>query len=191
MEQTQWFTLLLLYPLLLETLVKTVVFTGSMKSVIDENSDTHRNLMASLEFIKVATTKISSVYIAFNNRVILGMRTSKINAVDTPYIANENEFGIKVDHTPKRLFEGALLVLDDVFDDNIVVLNVFGLGSLSEGLIKKSEETSMNVPVVITGQPIFGGVNLRVYEGSWTEINRYKRHTSARHEQRVATVKLM
>ncbi|MEM2615041.1 MAG: hypothetical protein QXO15_12590, partial [Nitrososphaerota archaeon] len=70
-------------------------------------------------------------------------------------------------------------------------ISMFHTSIISEGLIKKLEEISMNVPVVITGQPIFGGVNLRVYEGSWTEINRYKRHTSARHEQRVATVKLM
>lgn len=183
----------------LRNLRKPVIFTGSMKSVEEINSDALKNITDSLKFIKEAVELgISGVFLVFKNKVILGVRASKISTADPdaftsinyPYVAVISEFGVEVKQIPMRLLdlETSVLRLDPVFDDAILVFKVFpgmraefidvvvshgvrglvfeafGLGGLSETLIKKIREISEEIPIVITTQPMFGGVDLRVYE---------------------------
>lgn len=108
-------------------------------------------------------------------------------SVNYPYIAHVNGEEVVVKHRPSRRVEGNLR-LEASFDRSIAVLKAFpgiradlidallsagvrgiivesfGLGGLSEELIKKLSEISSKVPVVVTSQPTYGGVNLEVYE---------------------------
>ncbi|MEM1892074.1 MAG: asparaginase [Sulfolobales archaeon] len=181
----------------LRGLRKPVVLTGSMRSVEEKDSDAPKNLKGSLEFIKKAVELgISGVFLVFNNKVILGVRASKISSLDFdaftsvnyPYVAMVYDTGVEVRHIPRRLLEEPGLKLDDSFDSSVLVLKVFpgmrpefldvavshgvrglvieafGLGGLSSVLIEKLKEISEKVPVILTSQPVFGGVDIKVYE---------------------------
>lgn len=181
----------------LRGLRKPVILTGSMKSVEERGSDAPRNVESSLRFIREAIEiGISGVFLVFSDKVILGVRSSKISAVDFdaftsinyPYVAEIDETSIKVRHIPNRHLDEQVLKLESSFDDAILVFKVFpgmrpkllnvvvshgarglvleafGLGGFSEALIEKVREISAEIPVVITSQPTFGGVNLKVYE---------------------------
>ncbi len=108
-------------------------------------------------------------------------------SVNYPYIAYIQGENVIVNHIPSRRVEGSLK-LETSFDDSIVVVKAFpgikasivesilsagvrgiiiesfGLGGLPEWLIVKLSEISDRLPVVITSQPIYGGVDLRKYE---------------------------
>ena len=108
-------------------------------------------------------------------------------SVNYPYIARVNGENVAVEYKPSRCVEGELK-LEASFDRSIAVLKAFpgiradlveallsagvrgiivesfGLGGLPEELIKKLSKISSKVPVVVTSQPTYGGVNLEVYE---------------------------
>lgn len=181
----------------LRGLRKPVVFTGSMRSLREADSDAPRNTADSLIFAREAVELgISGVFLVFRGRVILGVRASKISAVDLdaftsvnyPYVAAVSELGVEVRHVPRRFLDTAVPRLDPAFDSNVLVLKAFpgmrpefidvvvssgvrglvleafGLGGLPEAIIEKVGEISEEIPVVVTTQPTFGGVDLSVYE---------------------------
>lgn len=183
--------------LILRGLKKPVVLTGSMKSVVEEDSDAPGNVRTSLEFIWEAVKReISGVFLVFNNKVIWGVRASKINtagldafaSINYPLVATADENGITIRHVPKRVFTCQRPGLDEALNDNIVVLKAFpgmrpkvldvaissgvegvileafGLGGLSQELVEKLGDLSERIPVVITTQSTFGGVDMKVYE---------------------------
>ena len=108
-------------------------------------------------------------------------------SVNYPYVASVNGEQVAVEHSPSRRVEGELK-LEASFDRSIAVLKAFpgmradlieallsagvrgivvesfGLGGLPEELIEKLSKISSKVPVVVTSQPTYGGVNLEVYE---------------------------
>nr|5B74_A Chain A, L-asparaginase [Pyrococcus furiosus DSM 3638]5CBP_A Chain A, L-asparaginase [Pyrococcus furiosus DSM 3638] len=55
-----------------------IVFTGSMIPATEENSDAPLNLQTAIKF---ATSGIRGVYVAFNGKVMLGVRTSKVRTM--------------------------------------------------------------------------------------------------------------
>mgnify|MGYP000064702934 CR=1 FL=1 len=108
-------------------------------------------------------------------------------SVNYPYVAYVRDEEVSVQHIPRRQIEEALR-LEVGFETSIAVIKVFpgvredliealisagvrglvvesyGLGGLPEELISKLSEISGRVPVLITSQPTYGGVNLKVYE---------------------------
>jgi len=108
-------------------------------------------------------------------------------SVNYPYVAYVKGDEVLLQHLPKRLVEGTLR-LEAGFETSIAVVKAFpgiraglvdsllsagvrglvvesyGLGGLPEELIAKLSEVSSRLPVLITSQPTYGGVDLRVYE---------------------------
>jgi len=108
-------------------------------------------------------------------------------SINYPYIAYVEGEEVSVNHVPARQVEGPLR-LEASFDNSIAVLKAFpgiragiidsvlstgvrgiivesfGLGGLPEELITKLSKLSSRVPIVVTSQPTYGGVDLRKYE---------------------------
>lgn len=115
-------------------------------------------------------------------------------SVNYPYIARVNGENVAVEYKPSRRVEGELK-LEASFDRSIAVLKAFpgirtdlieallsagvrgivvesfGLGGLPEELIAKLSEITSKVPVIVTSQPTYGGVNLEVYEVGRSLLN--------------------
>ena len=108
-------------------------------------------------------------------------------SVNYPYVAYIRGEKIAVQHVPTRRRKEALR-LDAAFETSIAVIKAFpgikaslvdillsagvqgliiesfGLGGLPQELIDKLSEVSSRIPVLVTSQPTYGGVDLRVYE---------------------------
>src|SRR6056297_1556053 len=113
---------------MLGPLDKPVIVTGSMKSVIEDDTDAIVNMKDS---ITAASSDIDGVYAVFNRKLIKGSRVSKIRSVEYDafvsvncrLVAEFDERGINFKGEQER--SGSKIHLDTSFDPSIIVLKLF------------------------------------------------------------------
>nr|4Q0M_A Chain A, L-asparaginase [Pyrococcus furiosus DSM 3638] len=171
-----------------------IVFTGSMIPATEENSDAPLNLQTAIKF---ATSGIRGVYVAFNGKVMLGVRTSKVRtmsrdafeSINYPIIAelrgedlvvnfipkfNNGEVTLDLRHDPKVLVIKLIPGLSgDIFRAAVelgyrgIVIEGYGAGGIpyrGSDLLQTIEELSKEIPIVMTTQAMYDGVDLTRYK---------------------------
>ncbi|AFK21746.1 asparaginase [Pyrococcus sp. ST04] len=171
-----------------------IVLTGSMIPMTEENSDAPLNLFTALKFIE---TGIRGIYVAFNGKVMLGVRTSKVRtmhfdafeSINYPTIAKLSSGKLEVLHVPEvskgevRLdtrYEPKVLVLKlipglsgDIIRSAIelgykgIILEGYGAGGIpyrNSDLLSTISEASREIPIVMTTQAVYDGVDLTRYK---------------------------
>ncbi len=179
---------------MLGPLDKPVIVTGSMKSVIEDDTDAIVNMKDS---ITAASSDIDGVYAVFNRKLIRGSRVSKIRSVqydafvsvNCPLAGKISDEGILFD--PDLEKTGSSVHLDTSFDPSIIVLKLFpgmdpdivdticnagykglviesfGSGGIpwrGRDLLEKITAVSSRIPVLLTTQVLYDGVDLHTYE---------------------------
>ena len=111
----------------LKNLGKPVVFTGSQIPGNKLGSDARRNLVNAM---RVATTDISGVFVLFDEKIILGVRSSKTShnrleafrSINVPSCGHVN-VNLSLDpHLPKR--HHGKIMLQNEFDPKIAVISL-------------------------------------------------------------------
>ncbi len=178
--------------LLLGSLPKPVVFTGSQKPLVDIRTDARQNLV---DAALVATLAVPEVSIVFHSRALRGARATKkdawgFDAFDSPQLAPLVELGLDVEIAPHVRPAGELAPFDDRLEPRVLAVRVFpgldpsflrgalfagvkglvlegyGTGNVPRSLLPALEEArARNVPVVVVSQCLRGFVDLGVYEG--------------------------
>ena len=106
-----------------------VVLTGSQVSIENPIADATENCRAALH---MAASHCPGVYVAFNRKIILGTRASKVRtrsfdafeSINYPYAARINSSGLVLNHSviPKRETE---CILQDKFCTDVFLLKLF------------------------------------------------------------------
>ena len=173
---------------------RPVIITGSMKSVIEENTDAIVNMKDS---ITAASSGICGVYVVFNRKLIKGSRVSKIRSVqfdaftsvNYPLIGEFSDNGIRFNVQPDRKASG--IKLDTACETSIAVIKLFpgmdpelvkviknagfkgiviesyGTGGIpyrGRDLLAVITEIASEIPVLLTTQVVYDGVDLHTYE---------------------------
>jgi L-asparaginase len=173
---------------------KPVIITGSMKSVVEENTDATVNMRDS---ITAAGSGIQGVYGVFNRKLIKGSRISKLKSVqfdaftsvNYPFVGEFTDKGISFSVKPEKNNSG--IKLDTAFDTSIAVIKLFpglnpelvktlynagykgiviesyGTGGIpyrGRDLLAEITEIASEIPVLLTTQVVFDGVDLHTYE---------------------------
>lgn len=180
---------------------KPVILTGSMKTVMEPDSDVEENVFSSFAFAgKLIERDQAGVSISFAGKLIHGPRSKKVISREKTAFESINyqllgklENGIPVIfHRP--VLSGSSLFSDTGFpvDSNIALLKIYpgfqasflehvlemsphavvleslGLGGvpyIGENLLPALEMAHrVKIPIVITTQCVYGGVDLSVYE---------------------------
>ena len=171
-----------------------VIITGSMKSVVEENTDAIVNMKDS---ITAASSGICGVYAVFNRKLIKGSRVSKIRSVqfdafisvNYPLTGEFSDKGTKFNVQPDR--KGSGIKLDTAFETSIAVIKLFpgmdpelvkaiynagfkgiviesyGTGGIpyrGRDLLSAITEIASEIPVLLTTQVVYDGVDLHTYE---------------------------
>ncbi|WP_048146476.1 asparaginase [Pyrococcus abyssi] len=177
-----------------------IVFTGSMLPASEKNSDAPLNLYTALKF---AETGIRGIYIAFNGKVMLGVRASKVRSmnfdafesINYPLIA-KLEDDIKILHIPRIYgdefssdfrYNHKVLVLKlipglsgDVFEAALkigyrgIVIEGYGVGGIpyrGTNLFEVISKISREIPIVLTTQALYDGVDLERYKVGRMALN--------------------
>ncbi|WP_048149205.1 asparaginase [Palaeococcus ferrophilus] len=173
-----------------------VVLTGSMRPITEERSDAPRNVRTAISF---ALTGVPGVFVAFNDKIMLGVRASKVRALginafqsvnypDVAYVKGDEiyynlppsslvpkgEPGLEVHYEPRVAFIRLLPGMEPAFLDGLVssgckglILEGYGAGGLPyrrRNILEKVGELAKRIPVVMTTQALYDGVDLNKYE---------------------------
>ncbi|ASJ15727.1 L-asparaginase 1 [Thermococcus chitonophagus] len=171
-----------------------IVLTGSMVPLMEKNSDAPFNLLTALKFLE---SRIPGIFVAFNGKVMLGVRTSKVRtmsldafeSINYPIIAKLIGDRLSVLYRPKldpgktkldTRHEPKVLVLKlipglsgDIILKAIevgyrgIILEGYGAGGIpyrNSNLLQVISEISSEVPVVMTTQAVYDGVDLMRYK---------------------------
>lgn len=173
-----------------------VVLTGSMRPITEERSDAPRNLRTAISF---ALTGVPGVFVAFNDKIMLGVRASKVRALginafqsvnypDVAYVKGKevyynippssfvpkDEPGLEVHHEPRVAFIRLLPGMEPSFLDGLVfsgckglIIEGYGAGGLPyrrRNILEKVGELAKRIPIVMTTQALYDGVDLNKYE---------------------------
>ena len=106
-----------------------VVLTGSQLSMADPVADAMENLRCAIHF---AATGCAGVYVAFNRKVMLGCRTSKVrslsfdafDSINYPEAARISSLGMRVNEAvlPRR---SGVFHLENAYSDRVFLLKMF------------------------------------------------------------------
>lgn len=175
----------------LHNLGKPVVLTGAQIPGQNIGSDARRNLVNAM---RVACLDVSGVFIVFNEKILRGVRASKISHVRLDAFAsvNEQEFGeinveIHLNYESKR--HSKKLTLENKFDPKVaavsivpgmpveflysilnsevhgMVLIAYGSGNIPKEYLPFLQEASKKkVPIVIRTQCLEGATIMHMYE---------------------------
>ena len=171
-----------------------IVLTGSMLPITEKNSDAPFNLRTALEFVKLG---IRGIYIAFNGKVMLGVRASKIRSmgfdafesINYPNVAEIKDDKLRILHIPDFYgdeffsdikYEPKVLVIKlipglsgDIVREALrlgykgIILEGYGVGGIpyrGTDLFEVVSSISKRIPVVLTTQAIYDGVDLQRYK---------------------------
>ncbi|AEC51520.1 L-asparaginase [Pyrococcus sp. NA2] len=171
-----------------------IVLTGSMLPITEENSDAPLNLYTAFKFVELG---VRGVYIAFNGKVMLGTRTSKIRSmsfdafesINYPLVAKLTNGVINLLHIPR--FYGEEFFSDIAYDPRVLVIKLipglsgdiireawrlgyrgiiiegYGVGGIpyrNTDLLSVISELSSRMPIILTTQAIYNGVDLKRYK---------------------------
>lgn len=106
-----------------------VVITGSQVSIENPIADATENCRAALH---MAASGCAGVYVAFNRKIIMGTRASKVRtrsfdafeSIDYPYAARINSGGLMVNPSVSRHY-GEICVLRNKFSTDVFLLKIF------------------------------------------------------------------
>jgi L-asparaginase len=112
---------------MLGALPAPVVFTGAQRPLAEARTDARQNL---IDAASSATLPVPEVTIAFNSRLLRGVRTVKrdaraLDAFDSPSAAPLATFGVGVDVAPHVRARGDLAPLDARLDPRVLCVRVF------------------------------------------------------------------
>ena len=118
-----------------------VVLTGSQVSIENPIADATENCRAALH---MAASHCPGVYVAFNRKIILGTRASKVRtrsfdafeSIDYPYAAKINSSGLVVN--PAALGVGGTCTLQNTFSTEVFLLKLFP--GISTDIFRKLEQ---------------------------------------------------
>ena len=106
-----------------------VVITGSQLSITNPVADAMENCRCA---IHMAASRIPGVFVAFNRKVMLGCRTSKVRSlsfdafesINYPNIAEISSLGMKINESvvPKR---AGIFTLSDSYSDKVYMIKMF------------------------------------------------------------------
>lgn len=113
---------------MLQNIPVPLVVTGSQMPLCAPMSDAAGNLRCALQ---MAGSGYSGVFVAFDRRIMLGCRTSKVRTVsfnafesiNYPYIGEVNAFGLQL--RPKQRLEALPFRVQERYSDRIAVLKLF------------------------------------------------------------------
>ena len=115
---------------MIEGLNKAIVFTGSQIPIGSRRTDAKENLITSIEI--AASGKITEVCIYFENKLLRGNRTVKVNseqfeAFDSPNYPPLADVGISIKYNNNNLFKSDKLDLkfNTNFSDDVAILKLF------------------------------------------------------------------
>ncbi len=114
---------------MLRNIAIPVVITGSQLSIINPVADAMENLRCA---IHMAASQIPGVFVAFNRKVMLGCRVSKVRSlsfdafesINYPNIATISSLGMKIDTkaVPERT---GIFKLTDTYSDKVCMIKMF------------------------------------------------------------------
>ncbi|MFA4646367.1 asparaginase [Pyrococcus kukulkanii] len=171
-----------------------VVITGSMIPLTEKNSDAPLNLLTAIKFLEKG---IGGIFVSFNGKIMLGVRTSKVRtmskdafeSINYPVIAKLENNEIKILYRPN--IASSSLTLDTRHEPKILVLKLipglsgdiiskaieagykgiiiegYGAGGIpyrNSDLLETISKVSASVPVVMTTQAVYDGVDLMRYK---------------------------
>ncbi|RLF91877.1 asparaginase, partial [Thermococci archaeon] len=118
-----------------------VVITGSMIPLTEKNSDAPLNLLTAIKFLEKG---IGGIFVSFNGKIMLGVRTSKVRtmskdafeSINYPVIAKLENNEIKILYRPN--IASSSLTLDTRHEPKILVLKL--IPRLSGEIISKAIE---------------------------------------------------
>lgn len=119
-----------------------VVITGSQVSIENPIADATENCRAALH---MAASGCAGVYVAFNRKIIMGTRASKVRtrsfdafeSIDYPYAARINSGGLMVNPSISRHY-GESCVLRSKFSADVFLLKIFP--GISPDIFKRLEQ---------------------------------------------------
>ena len=167
---------------MLQNIQVPVVVTGSQMPLNTPMSDALMNLQCA---VWMAASGVPGVFVAFDRKIMLGCRTSKVRtisfnafeSINCPYIGEVNAFGLQLytDRKPKM----TRINLQTDYSDKIAVLKVFpgmdldifsflqvgGLPFLRNDITAEIRKASgRGLPILVGSQCRYEGSNLTVYE---------------------------
>lgn len=159
----------------------TVEGTDAQANVLNSISFAHKAIKSNLSGVYVVFNY--KIILGVRASKISSTDIDAFGSINYPYVGYVHGTEVIINRTPKRLLHGVQLKVDNVFENKVMVLKAFpgmgeylldavetlklrglvveafGLGGLPGNFMERLKSLAKNIPVLITSQPTYGGVN--------------------------------